>query len=439
MKILIIMILSICAIGVGITLLVPRKAAHFLDNNPVNLILSRNLQSQQSEPIAFSGRLKETNISIDNAEVQKWIKIDISNESSDIRLSIANSIPENIESITFNIILTGGSEKQVTLKVSEAEAAPETDTDLVEQDTAPPDESIKEDIDSEISDGQDSLAKTEEDTVPDAKISEETPDTEKLEETEQVASEDIQKEDADTEVGDKIVEPAAEITKETTDTETLKEPEQEEPVAEISDQQEPEVKAWPQPEGDTINSSFPNLKNPASFKLVNGKMVYGQSSGLNVPFQVYKGKISRRSPACVYEFSDEDPVAEIHALWDLGGRFLRTTEGTHLILGNDNSTIGPEIKYQEQKADKALVLEVNNNGRNLLNTFCEAMGIPSGSLSIVLPEKVWSALYQTVDKVAVDNQLKGSISNSGSEVKWRLKNHADSYAIIIQKADMSKK
>ncbi len=439
MKILIIMILSICAIGIGIALLVPRKAAHFLDNNPVNLILSRNLQSQQSEPIAFSGRLKETNISIDNAEVQKWIKIYISNESNDIRLSVANSIPENFESITFNIILTGGAEKQVTLKVSEAEAVPEMDTDPVEQDTAPPDESIKGDIDPEISDEQDFPAKAEEETVPDAEISEEAPDTEKLDETERVASEDIQKEVADTEFSDKAVEPAAEINEETADTETLKEPEQEEPVTEISVQPDTETRTWPQPEGDIINSSIPDLKNPASFKLVNDKIVYGQSRGAKVPFQVYKGKISRRSPACVYDFSDKNPVAEMHAIWSLGGRFLRTTEDTHLILGDDNSTLSPEIKDQGQKSDKALVLEVNNNGKNLLNTFCEAMRVPSGSLSIVLPEEVWSALYQTVDKVAVDNQLKGNISNSGTEITWRLKNHADSYAIIIQKADMSKK
>ena len=176
-----------------------------------------------------------------------------------------------------------------------------------------------------------------------------------------------------------------------------------------------------------------------TFKLANGKIVYGKSRGLNVPFQVYKGKISRRSPACVYEFSDEDPVAEIHALWDLGGRFLLTKNGTMLTLGGENRPIGPEIKDDIQKIDKPLVLETNDNGKKILDVFCEAMGVPSGSLSIVLPEEVWSALYQTVDKVAVDNQLKGKISNSGTEIRWRLKNHADSYAIIIQKSDMIKK
>ncbi|MCP5005283.1 MAG: hypothetical protein GY941_15310, partial [Planctomycetes bacterium] len=78
----------------------------------------------------------------------------------------------------------------------------------------------------------------------------------------------------------------------------------------------------------------------------------------------------------------------------------------------------------------------NLKGEKVLDDFCEAMGVPSGSLSMVMPEKVWSALYQTVDKVAVDNKLKGNISRAGSVIRWRLKNHKDGYLITIQKDDM---
>jgi len=419
MKIFITIILSICVIGIGIALLVPRKAPHFLDNNPVNLILSRDLQS---ELIAVSGRLKRDDISFDNTNVQKWINIDISKDSNDIKLSIANTIPEELKSLTFNIILTGGAKKQVTIKIPEAVI----DTDVVVQETPSPDK--PDDDAGPESDEQEPLAaQTEEETVPDAETIEDAPDTVTIEEPKREEPEDKpQKEDTGTE----------DIDDSKLATETI---EKTGPVTEITNQPDAEVKTWPQPQSEIINSHFDNIKDPATFKLANGKIVYGKSRGLNVPFQVYKGNISRRSPACVYEFSDEDPVAEIHALWDLGGRFLLTKNGTMLTLGGENRPIGPEIKDDIQKIDKPLVLETNDNGKKILDVFCEAMGVPSGSLSIVLPEEVWSALYQTVDKVAVDNQLKGKISNSGTEIRWRLKNHADSYAIIIQKSDMIKK
>lgn len=367
MKIFIIIILSICAVGVGIAMLVPRNDAHFPDNNPVNIIFNRDTQKLQPELITFSGTLRKKDISIDNMAARELIKIDISKESNDLRLSIVDIIPEDFEPLTFNIILAGGSKKQVILKVSETETLPETDADVVKHDT-------------------------KDQTEPDAEIKEETSKA---------------------------------------DAETLKEPEQEEPDAEF--------RTWPQPQGEIINSHFPRLKDPASFKLANGKIVYGQSRGVKVPFQVYKGKISRRSPACVYEFSDKDPVAEMYALWSLGGRFLLKNGKTTLKLGGENVPIAPEIKDDIQKVDNPLVLETDGNGKKLLDVFCEAMGAPSGSLSIALPEEMWSAVYQTVDKVAVDNDLKGHISRSGSVVKWRLKNHADGYAIIIQESDMHKK
>ncbi|MCP5005152.1 MAG: serine/threonine protein kinase, partial [Planctomycetes bacterium] len=192
-------------------------------------------------------------------------------------------------------------------------------------------------------------------------------------------------------------------------------------------------------QGKILNSHFPGLSAPASFNLRNGKIIYGQSRGINVPFRVYESKIFRRAPACVYDFSDKYPVAEILALWELGGRFLLKKDGEILMLGDENASIGLEIDDDVQNIDNPLVLETNENGVKILDVFCEAMGVPSGSLSLALPNEVWKALYQTVDKVAVDNQLKGNISRPGAEIKWRLKTHADSYSIIIQKSDMVEK
>ena len=240
MKIFITIILSICVIGIGIALLVPRKAPHFLDNNPVNLILSRDLQS---ELIAVSGRLKRDDISFDNTNVQKWINIDISKDSNDIKLSIANTIPEELKSLTFNIILTGGAKKQVTIKIPEAVI----DTDVVVQETPSPDK--PDDDAGPESDEQEPLAaQTEEETVPDAETIEDAPDTVTIEEPKREEPEDKpQKEDTGTE----------DIDDSKLATETI---EKTGPVTEITNQPDAEVKTWPQPQSEIINSHFDNIK-----------------------------------------------------------------------------------------------------------------------------------------------------------------------------------
>lgn len=428
MKIFIIMILSIFAIGAGIAMLVPRETPHFTDDQPLNITFNLSQHDLRYDPVAFTGTLRKDDVSIDNAEIQKWISIDINKENSNIRLSITGTVPEDLQSISFNLIMAGGSSKQVILEV------PDDNIELLADrgDTNPEVENKQE---------QEPVAEAEDKSVSDKEeeptVSSEIAETyDEAEDTVQVVSDD----------SENIAEPVVTINEEASDTADEPVHEQEVDVKDVDDTKpvsdtgsQIEASEWPQPQGNVINRSFPSLKDPVAFKLPGDKTVYGQSRGAKVPFQVYKGKITRRSPACVYEFSDKDPVAEMYAIWSLGGRFMLTTEGSHLLLGDENSTIGPQIKDQVRTADKALALEVNNRGKTLLNTFCKAMGVPSGTLLIALPEVVWSAVYQTVDKVAVDNELKSQVSNSNSVVKWRLKNHTDGYAIIIQKADMTKK
>ncbi|MCP5007142.1 MAG: hypothetical protein GY941_24845, partial [Planctomycetes bacterium] len=410
MKIFIVVVLSICALGIGITLLVPRKAADFVDQDSIIITFNRNLKKLQPELIAFSGSLRESDITIDNENVQKWIKVDTSKDSGNIRISIEDSIPDDLESITFNIMLTGGARKQVTLKVSEPETDSESETDDVElgaeaddagQETDSPDESDDDGVDPDTGEDQGPVADTEEETLPDREMDEDLSeeDSKTVVDSGQPAATDKEapiesdrEEDAGTEDINGDAEPVTQISKEP------------EPVTDTNDQPDIEIKPWPQPQGKIINTHFPGIKDPASFKLANGKTVFGQSRGIRVPFHVYEGKISRRSPMCVYEFSDKDPVAEIYALWELGGRFLLKKDGKFLTLGGTNASIGPEVERDIQKTNNPLALETNLKGEKVLDDFCEAMGVPSGSLSMVMPEKVWSALYQTVDKVAVDNK-----------------------------------
>jgi len=198
--------------------------------------------------------------------------------------------------------------------------------------------------------------------------------------------------------------------------------------------------SWPTWEGGEINSEIKDLDKPFEYLLDNSAVsgrVYGLNhTGKQVKFSATdKNCIKKSMPACVYHFSAEDRVGEMQAIWDLGGRFLLSGE---VVLGGDSSRLDPEIMEDSYQAGDDLVLEVNNVGRALLKKYCDALGTLPGSLQIILPGKLWAAIYQSLFKVAVENKLIGPVYNyEGKEVSWRLKSHGkNDYSIIIQKSDL---
>jgi hypothetical protein len=199
-----------------------------------------------------------------------------------------------------------------------------------------------------------------------------------------------------------------------------------------------EDKSWPVQKGKTVNEGFEALVDPFEYKLENAVKVYGLSHITNqLGFgATYEYRFKNRSPACVYSFSDKDPVGEMHAIWDLGGRFLLRDEG--VVLGGDNASLDSEIMKDKHKAGDELVLETNDTGRKLLDDYCSALGILPGSLQITLPGDLWAAVYQTLFKVAVvDNEIDvNTVFKKDKDVSWRLKGNEDGYSIIIQKSDL---
>ena len=199
-----------------------------------------------------------------------------------------------------------------------------------------------------------------------------------------------------------------------------------------------EKTSWPVQISKTVNADFEDLSEPFEYKLENAVSVYGLSHidnqlGFN---STYEHRYKNRSPACVYSFSDKDPVGEMHAIWDLGGRFLK--DGG-VVLGGVGANLGPKITKSPSKAgDELVVLETNDTGRKLLDDYCGAMGIPSGSLQITLPRDLLAAVYQTLFKVAVvDNEIDvDTVFKKDKEVSWRLKGNKDGYSILIQKSDI---
>ena len=195
--------------------------------------------------------------------------------------------------------------------------------------------------------------------------------------------------------------------------------------------------AWPKPLSTSVNTHLKGVSATFSFELGYGKRALGQSLGREVPFATYKNKMKNKSPACVYQFSENDPVGELHALWNLGGRLLLTDEaGKRWILGKDAPALVPEIVSDRQEFPADMILKVNGRGEDLFGEYCKAMSTPSGSLSITLPEKLWSAVYQTISKVAIDNNRMGAISKPGTEVYWRLSGTIENYAIVVNTSDL---
>jgi hypothetical protein len=201
--------------------------------------------------------------------------------------------------------------------------------------------------------------------------------------------------------------------------------------------------SWPTWKGGEINSEIKDLDEPFEYLLdspdVSGK-VYGLSrSGKQVKFSAtVKSSIEKNTPACVYQFSAEDREGEMQAIWELGGRFLLTENEETWKLGGESETFGPGIWHDRQPVGDELVLSVNDVGTSLLSEYCVSMK-SHGSLKIVLPKTFWAAIYQTLDKVAVENKQVGEVYDAGEkEVSWRLRSHGESdYSIIIQKSDLN--
>jgi hypothetical protein len=223
------------------------------------------------------------------------------------------------------------------------------------------------------------------------------------------------------------------------------EPESEKGKEEESMQEETETvkemavpRSWPVRKSETVNGGIEGLRAPFEFEIGDSRNVSGLSySGEQMPFSTTcRAYIEKGNPASVYSFSDKDPVGEMHAIWDLGGRFLLKDGGEVVVLGGDNASLGPKMMKDSRKAGDELVLEVNDVGRALLDKYCGAMGFQSGSLQIVLPGKFWAAVYQTLNKVAVDNKLMDAVYRPDKDVNWRLKGNNGNYSIIIQKSDL---
>ena len=206
---------------------------------------------------------------------------------------------------------------------------------------------------------------------------------------------------------------------------------------------------WLEPKGSIINAQLEDLSDPSLFTLDDSGRVYGliPQSDYAPPKKtlllVMKKRVEDRSPACVYNFSEEDPVGELHALWKLGGRFLfKDDDGKTWKLGDNNSELGAEIIKAKQEAASEWVLSTNETGRKLLDNYCALLNVPLGSISLILPDELWYAVYQTLNKIYndVDIRSRKTIYKSGTEVGWSLRSHAGgSYAIIIQKQDVTEK
>ena len=232
-------------------------------------------------------------------------------------------------------------------------------------------------------------------------------------------------------------EPA--VPNQTNEVETEEEQEDETIIVATTNDKEKHVRGyWPERKSETVNDGFEDLIDSFAFQLENSREVYGLSYlKRQVPFDTTcRRDIENGSPACVYSFSDKDPVGEMQAIWDLGGRFLLKDEG--VVLGDVGASLGPEIMNDKHKAADKLVLEVNDVGEALLDDYCDAMGILPGRLQIILPGKLWVAIHQTLFKVAVvDNKLGvNTIFKQGKEINWRLKSFKGSCSIIIQKSDL---
>ncbi len=218
-------------------------------------------------------------------------------------------------------------------------------------------------------------------------------------------------------------------------------PERKHVIISFEHETKPAYVTWPQRENKTVNRNFDDLKNPLLFKLEGSGKVYGDcmsgsavfSEGL---YRQYNVRRIKGKPACVYNFGDADPVGEMHAIWDLGGRFLLVKDdGSIRRLGGEEAALEPEIMKDRLKGSTGLILEVNDAGDELLKRYCEAMSVTPGNLHITLPKKLWFAVYGTVLKKYNDSGLIDTLNTSGKKVGWMLKSYADSYAIIIQKPD----
>ena len=400
------LIFTLVGIGVFIAVLVPGKSANFLDKSPLKITLDAEQQTFDPVQIPFRGKLNDSEVFLICENIyspekkQPWIKAVVNKEKSVIELTAADPIPKEFGKETFCLVLGSHVKKEIVLqrKNGEDAAAAHLETAAAETAASPADASSETSSAKQEQPPVETAGKSVVEDAPQAPVSAETG-------------------------AESVTEPPVTVT-----------------AAEKSLPAETKAdiaSAWPKPLSTAVNTQLKGVSAPFSFELGYGKRVLGQSLGREVPFATYKNKMKNKSPACVYQFTENDPVGELHALWNLGGRLLLTDEtGKRWILGKDAPALIPEIVSDRQEFPADMILKVNGRGEELFGEYCKVMSIPPGSLSITLPEKLWSAVYQTISKVAIDNNRMGAISKPGTEVYWRLGGTIENYAIVVNTSDL---
>lgn len=400
------LIFTLVGIGVFIAVLIPGKSANFLDKSPLKITLDPEQQTFDTVQIPYRGKLNDSEVFLICENIyspekkQPWIKAVVNKEKSVIELTAADPIPKEFGKETFCLVLGSHVKKEIVLQRKNGDDAAPSQLKAVTAETA---------------------------ATP-ADASPETYSAKQEQPPEETA-------------GKIVVEDAPQAPVGTgTDVESVSEQPSVPAAAEKNAPAETKAdiaSAWPKPLSASVNTQLKGVSAPFSFELGYGKRVLGQSLGREVPFATYKNKMKNKSPACVYQFTENDPVGELHALWNVGGRLLFTDgAGERWILGKDAPALVPEIVSDRQEFPADMILKVNGRGEELLGEYCKVMSLPPGSLSITLPEKLWSAVYQTISKVAIDNNRMGAISKPGTEVYWRLSGTPENYAIAVNTSDL---
>lgn len=401
------LIFTLVGIGVFIAVLIPGKSANFLDKSPLKITLDPEQQTFDPVQIPYRGKLNDSEVFLICENIyspekkQPWIKAVVNKEKSVIELTAADPIPKEFGKETFCLVLGSHVKKEIVLHRKNGEDAAAAHLKVAAAETAA----------------------TPADAPP------ETSSAKQERPTEETAGKIV------------VVEEAQQAPVSAgTGAEPASAPPSTPAAAEESAPAESKTDtavAWPKPLSASVNTHLKGVSAPFPFELGYGKRVLGQSLGREVPFATYKNKMKNKSPACVYQFTESDPVGELHALWDVGGRLLFTDgAGERWILGKDAPSLVPEIVSDRQEFPADMILKVNGRGEELLGEYCKVMSLPPGSLSITLPEKLWSAVYQTVSKVAIDNNRMGAISKPGIEVYWRLSGTLENYAIVVNTSDL---